>query len=103
MRTVQLPTVYDIAFAAGVVVATVALTGAALRLLPKLALLLLGVLTTGGAVAAWVGFALRRHGHHHHDLLVAAAGITVSALATVVSLPLRRAIGRADAIDDYLV
>ncbi len=102
MQAVQLTTVFDIAFAAGVVVAAVALAGAALRFLPRLALALLAVLAGGGAVAAWVVFALHRRHHGHHELTVAAAGLTVAAIATAVSLPLRRALARADAIDAHL-
>jgi hypothetical protein len=102
MQPMTLTTGYDVAFAAGAAIAAVALTGAALRFLPRFALVALGAIACGGSGAAWIGFALRRHGHRHHDLLVAAIGLTVSAVATVVSLPLRRAILRADAIDAHL-
>jgi len=102
MQPMTLTTGYDVAFAAGAALAALALTGAALRFLPRLVLLGLALLAAGGSGAAWVGFALRVHGHRHHDLLVAAIGLSVSAVATVVSLPLRRAIVRADAIDAHL-
>ena len=102
MQVVQLTTAYDIAFAAGAVIAAVALAGAALRLAPRLALLTAAALTSGGATAAWIGFALRRHGQRHHDLFVSAAGLTVTALATIASLALRRAVERGDAIDAHL-
>jgi len=102
MQPVQLTTVLDIAFAAAVLAAAAALAGAALRFLPKPALTGLTVLSAAGAVAAWVIFAVRRGHLHHHDLAVAAAGITVSAIATAVSLLLRSAVARADAIDAHL-
>jgi hypothetical protein len=101
MQTVSPTAVLDIAFAAAVVVAALALAGAALRFLPKLALLVLTVLASGGAVAAWTFFALRRP-HHWHELAVAAGGVTVGALATAASLTLRRAVARADAIEAHL-
>src|SRR5260221_2479987 len=91
MQAVQLTTVFDIAFAAGVVVAAVALAGAALRFLPRLALALLAVLARGGAVAAWVVFALHRRDHRHHELAGAASGLTVPAVATARSPPPRPA------------
>ena len=68
-------TVFDIVFAAGVVVAVVALAGAALRFLPRRALLASAGVELAAAAAAWIAFALTTK--HDTELAVAAAGLTV--------------------------
>jgi hypothetical protein len=92
---VPLTTVFDIVFAAGVVVAVVALAGAALRLLPRLALTMLTAVTAGAAVAGWVFYALR----HDRELAISAGGLTGCALAAVASLLLQRALARVADVD----
>jgi hypothetical protein len=98
MSDVPLTNVFDIVFAAGVVVAAVALAGASLRLLPRLALVVLTGLALGAAVAAWVFYALR----HDRELAISAAGLTGSAFAAAASLLLQRALGRVADIDARL-
>jgi hypothetical protein len=95
---VQLTTVLDIVFAVGVVVAAVALAGAALRLLPRPALMSLTVLAAGAAVTGWVFYALR----HDRELAVSAAGLTGCALAAGASLLLQRALARVADVDRRL-
>jgi hypothetical protein len=95
---VPLTTAFDIAFAAGVVVAVVALAGASLRLLPRLALTTLTVLAAGAAVAGWVFYALR----HDRELAISAGGLTGCALAAVASLLLQRALARVADVDERL-
>ena len=58
MRPMALTTAFDIAFAAGVCLAALALAGAAIRFLPRPALAALAALELGATVAAWVAFAL---------------------------------------------
>jgi hypothetical protein len=95
---VPLTEVFDIVFAAGVVVAAVALAGAALRLLPRTVLMVLTELTFGAAVAAWISFALRQD----RELAVAAAGLSVCALVSAASLLLREALLRVAETDGRL-
>jgi hypothetical protein len=98
MRSMALTDVFDIVFAAGVVVAAVALAGAALRLLPRAVLATLTALAFGAAIAAWVVYALR----HDRALGIAAAGLTGCAAAASASLLLRRALVRLGETDDRL-
>src|SRR5712691_6668678 len=90
MRSMPLTDVFDIVFAAGVVVAAVALAGAALRVLPRAVLGALTALAFGAAVAAWVFYALR----HDRELAIAAGGLTGCTFAAAASLLLRRALVR---------
>jgi hypothetical protein len=95
---VPLTDVFDIVFAAGVVVAAVALAGAALRLLSSTVLAVLTALTFGAAVAAWIAFALRPD----RELAVAAAGLSACALVSAASMSLRRALIRVAKTDTQL-
>jgi hypothetical protein len=96
-----LTTVFDIAFAVGIVIAVLALAGAALQFLSRTALVLLTALELTGAVAAWIALALRSD--HPRELAVSAAGLTACALVACSSLLLCRALVRSDAIDSQLV
>jgi hypothetical protein len=98
MTTVHLTTAFDIAFAAGVVVATATLAAAAFRLAGRLMLATVTALVAGAAIAAWVVFALKQH----VELAVAATGLTVCAVTAAASLLLRQALRRAETIDQHL-
>src|SRR2546430_16743454 len=89
----SLTTGFDIGFAVSVGVAGFALTGAALRFLGRVALVLLALLVLGGAAGGWAMFALR-HGHPR-DLALAAGGLTGSALACGASLVVAWALAHA--------
>lgn len=89
----SLTTGFEIGFAVAVGVAAFALAGAALRFLPRWALVLLSVLVLGGAAGGWIAFALR-HGHPR-DLALAAGGLTACALACGAALTVAWALGRA--------
>src|SRR6185312_8247376 len=100
MGLMTLTYAFDIAFAAGIVVAAFALTGAALRFLPSAALVALASLELAGGACAWLVFALRRP--HVRELAVAAGGLTGCLLAAAAAVGLRRTLVRADAIDAHL-
>src|SRR5438067_1157450 len=89
----SLTTGFDIGFALSVGVAGLALTGAALRFLGRVALVLMSLLVLGGAGAGWITFALRHN--HPRDLALAAGGMTGSALACGASLVVTWALARA--------
>jgi hypothetical protein len=91
---------FDFVFAAGIVVAALALTGAALRFLPRSVLMALASLELAAAVGAWLVFALRRP--HPRELAIAAGGLTGCLLAAAAAVVLRRALVRNDAIDAHL-
>src|SRR5437870_9130617 len=75
-------TIFQIAFAASVVLATLALAAALLNRLPR-RLVYVVVLTIGGfAVAAWVSFVLDAS----TNLAAAAGGLTAALLASAASL-----------------
>ncbi|HLY94494.1 MAG TPA: hypothetical protein VKP14_06575 [Gaiellaceae bacterium] len=93
-------TALDIAFAAGIGIAALALTGAAFRFLHLFVLNALFALASGGAIAAWVIYALRHH--RPRELAIAAGGITACALATTAAVLLRRALVHAEDADAYL-
>jgi hypothetical protein len=93
-------TALDIAFAAGVGVAALALAGAAFRFLHIFVINALFAIASGGAIAAWVVFALRHH--RTRELAIAAGGITACALATAAAVVLRRALIDAEDADAYL-
>ena len=80
----SLTTGFDIGFAVAAGVAALALSGAALRFLPRRALVVLSLLVLGGAVGGWAAFALRRT--HPRELAIASGGLTACALATGASL-----------------
>jgi hypothetical protein len=100
MERMVLTTVFDIVFAAGVGVASLALAGAALRFLPRSALAGLAALELGLALAAWLAFALSHN--HARELAVAAGGLTGCLLAGSAALLLQRALVRTDAMDANL-
>jgi hypothetical protein len=95
---VTLTTICDLIFAGGVVLAALALAGAALRRVSTSALAIVAVLEGAAAVGVWVAFALR----HDRPLAVAAAGLTACTLAAVAALLLVRALKRVGAMDDRL-
>ena len=98
MHTVHLTTAFQIAFAAGVVLATLTLVLAAVRAVGRLVLAIFAVLVSGAAVAGWVLFALR----DGRTLGLSAAGLTACAIAAWASLILRRALRHAETIDEQL-
>jgi hypothetical protein len=96
-----LTTLFDVLFAAAVVVAALALVGAALRQLSRGALATATGLIAAAAVAGWVAFALRHS--HPRELAVSAGGLTVAALVASAALLLRRALQRAEASEIHLL
>jgi hypothetical protein len=95
---VALTTIADLVFAAGVVLAALALAGAALRRGSTQALVLVVGIEAAAAVGVWVAFALR----HDRSLAVAAAGLTVCTMAAGAAALLRRALRRVEATDARL-
>jgi hypothetical protein len=95
---VTLPTVLQIAFAVGAVLAAGALAGAGFRLVGRIALALITTTVCALAVAAWVAFAFRSEG----DIAVSAGGLTVAAVAAAASLALARANRRSARFDAEL-
>src|SRR5258705_10820034 len=95
-----LTTVFDIVFAAGIGVASLALAGAVLRFLPRSALIGLAALELGSALAAWLAFALSHD--HARELAVAAGGLTGCLIATSAALLLQGALARSAAMDANL-
>ena len=91
-------TIADLIFAGGVVLAALALAGAAFRRVSTSVLTVVAALEGVAAVGVWVAFALR----HDRSLAVAAAGLTVCTLAAVAALLLRRALDRTWAMDARL-
>jgi len=95
---VALTTICDLIFAGGVVLAALALAGAALHLARTRALVVATVLEGAAAVGVWVAFALR----HDRPLAVAAAGLTACTLAAGAAVLLSRALTRVGAMDARL-
>jgi hypothetical protein len=95
---VALTTICDIIFAAGVVLAALALAGAALHRGRTSLLVAATILEAVAAVGVWVAFALR----HDRSLAVAAAGLTACTLAAGAAVLLRRALTRVGAMDARL-
>ena len=93
-----LTTICDLIFAGGVVLAALALAGAALHLARTRALVVAPVLEGAAAVGVWVAFALR----HDRPLAVAAAGLTACTLAAGAAVLLSRALMRVGAMDARL-
>ena len=93
-----LTTIADLLFAAGVVVAALALAGAALRRAQTSVLVAATALEAAAAVGVWVAFALR----HDRSLAVAAAGLTACTIAAGAAVLLSRALKRVGAMDDRL-
>jgi hypothetical protein len=98
MHTVSLTTAFQIAFAAGVVLAAVTLGLGAVRVVRRLVLGILAVIVSVAAVAGWVFFALR----DGRLVALSAAGLTACAIAAWASLLLRNALRRTETIDAHL-
>jgi hypothetical protein len=96
----SLTTGFEIGFAVAVGIAAFALAGAALRFVPRWALVFLSVLVLGGAAGGWIAFALR-HGHPR-DLALAAGGLTACALACGAALTVAWALTRAADTETYV-
>jgi len=95
---VTLTTICDLIFAAGVVLAALALAGAALHRGRTSLLVAVTILEAAAAVGIWVAFALR----HDRPLAVSAAGLTACTLAAGAAVLLRRALKRVGAMDARL-
>jgi hypothetical protein len=95
---VTLTTIADLLFAGGVVVAALALAGAALRFARRSVLIAATTVEAAAAVGVWVAFALR----HDRSLAVAAAGLTACTIAAGAAVLLNRALKRVGAMDDRL-
>jgi hypothetical protein len=95
---VGLTTLADLLFAGGVVIAALALAGAAFRRASASLLMAAFVVEAVAAVGVWVAFALR----HDRSLAVAAGGLTACALVAGAAILLRRALKRAEATDARL-
>jgi hypothetical protein len=93
-----LTTICDLIFAGGVVLAALALAGAALRRVQTAVLVTATVLEAAAAVGVWVAFALR----HDRSLAVSAGGLTACTLASGAAALLSRALRRVGAMDDRL-
>lgn len=96
----SLTTGFEIGFAVAVGIAALALAGAALRFLPRWALVFLSLIVLGGAAGGWVMFALRHS--HPRELALAAGGLTASALACGAALAVRWALARAADTDAHV-
>src|SRR5581483_7627549 len=95
----SLTTLADLVFAAGVVVAAVALAVAALRRGPTWLLTSIVGLEGAGAIGIWIAFALR----HGRPLAVAAGGLTGCLVAATAAVLLRGALQRVAAMDERLL
>jgi hypothetical protein len=95
---VGLTTLADLLFAGGVVIAALALAGAAFRRASASLLMAAFAVEAVAAVGVWVAFALR----HDRSLAVAAGGLTACALVAGAAILLRRALKRAEATDARL-
>jgi hypothetical protein len=95
---VGLTTLADLLFAGGVVIAALALAGAAFRRASASLLMAAFTIEAVAAVGVWVAFALR----HDRSLAVAAGGLTACALLAGAAILLRRALKRAEATDARL-
>jgi hypothetical protein len=91
--------VFEIVFAAGVVVALATLGAALLGQTRRRFLLGAATLVSLGAAGAWAAFALDPGEH----LALAAGGLTVAAIAAVAAIPLRRALERGRRIESEIV
>src|SRR5215467_13910961 len=93
-----LTTICDLIFAAGIVLAALALAAAALQHVRVSVLLMATGLEAAAAVGVWVAFALR----HERSLAVSAAGLTVCTLVAGAAVLLRRSLKRVSAMDARL-
>jgi hypothetical protein len=95
---VGLTTLADLLFAGGVVIAALALAGAAFRRASASLLTAAFAVEAVAAVGVWVAFALR----HDRSFAVAAGGLTACALVAGAAILLRGALKRAEATDARL-
>jgi hypothetical protein len=95
---VGLTTLADLLFAGGVVLAALALAGAAFRRASSSMLMATFAVEAVAAVGVWVAFALR----HDRSLAIAAGGLTACALVAGAAILLRRALNRVAATDARL-
>jgi hypothetical protein len=93
-----LTTIADLIFAGGIVLAALALAGAAVQRASTSLLAAATGLEAVGAVGIWVAFALR----HDRPLAVAAGGLTACAHRAGAAVLLRRALRRIGAMDARL-
>lgn len=93
-----LTTICDLIFAGGVVLAALALAGAALYRVRTSVLLVATGIEAAAAVGVWVAFALR----HDRPLAVSAAGLTACTLVAGAAVLLSRALARVAAMDARL-
>src|SRR3954451_13505235 len=98
MGSMALTEAFDIVFAAAIGVAALALAGAAMRFLPRIALVALTSIEAAAAVVAWLAFALRHS--HPRELAIAAGGLTGCILATAAALALRQVLGRTEEMNE---
>jgi hypothetical protein len=96
----SLTTGFEIGFALAACVSALALVGAALRSVPRSALVRLTLAVAAGAVGGWVAYALE-HGRPR-ELALAAGGITACAFATAASLVVDWALDRARATEAHI-
>jgi gas vesicle protein len=89
---------FEIAFAASVLLAAATLAVAMLGRVPRRVLLLAATAIGGLAVAAWTAFALDASA----DLAVAAAGLTASLLITVGSVFVQRGVARGRRVESEI-
>ena len=94
----SLETIFQLAFAAGVLVAAGSVAGAVLERAPRSPLRALAVLLALGSAGAWVAFALRPSS----ELAVAAAGLSLCAMTVLAALALGRGLARGRRIDEEL-
>ena len=83
--SMALTTIFDLAFAAGILIAAASLALAAFRAASPRVLVGATMLLSAGAVAAWLVFAL--HQPRERQLAVAASGLLVCAIAAAASGP----------------
>ena len=94
----RVQTILELAFAAGVVVAAVAVAGALTVRASRRTLITLASILGAAAAAAWVGFAFELD----RESGLAAAGLTVCCLAALAAIPLLAGVERARRIDDEI-
>jgi hypothetical protein len=99
MGAMLLTDAFDIVFACGIGIAALALAGAALGFLPRLALVALASFELGAAIGAWLAFALRHS--HPRELAIAAGGLLGCTLAASAAIVLRRALVQAKQTDAH--
>jgi len=95
---VSLESAFEIVFAIGVVVAAVALAGAAFDFVGRRALIAAAAAVGAGAVAAWVAFAFEPS----TGLAIVGTGLLACELAVVGALGLRRGMARSRSLDREL-